>query len=965
MSSRPQITVYSVLVTDQKRYFPRTEVSNMNKLVLNWNEYTEAAIKAACEGIVMLENKGSVLPLKKGSRVALFGRMQTHYYKSGTGSGGMVNVNHVTDIREGLANCPDITLDSELMDIYDKWDEENPIDAGLGWGKEAWSQPEMPVAEDLAKTLATRNDVAVIIIARTAGEDRDNSAEKGAYYLSDSEEEMLASVSSAFTNTVVLLNVGNIIDMAFVEKYGIKSVLYIWQAGMIGGISVARVLSGKVSPSGCLPDTIAKSLEDYASSANFGNRDIHEDIYQDDIFVGYRYFSTFAKDAVVYPFGAGLSYTEFELADKTFGFADDTVTVSVTVKNTGKRSGKKAVMLYCKAPDGKLSKPARVLAGFAKTGAIPEGSEETVKITASVRRFASFDDDGRTGLGTTGFVLEKGTYTFFLGSDFISAEEIGSFDLSEDRLLEEVGCALAPVKPFKRLTAIPNGDGTYTKGEEDAPLEVINYLDSRMERVAPEILQTGDKGIKLTDVKIGKNTLDEFVAQLSDEDLSLIIRGEGMGSPKVTIGTAAAFGGIAKELKAMGIPTLCCTDGPSGMRLDSGKKAFSLPNGTCLASTFDVDVVEELYTYLGIEMISNKIDALLGPGINIHRHPLNGRNFEYFSEDPLLTGLMAAAQVRALEKNGVTPVIKHFCANNRETKRREMSSVVSSRALREIYLPAFEIAIREAGARCVMTSYNRINGIYSANHYDQNTMVLREQWGFKGLVMTDWWAYISKDGARSEEYSLEDHSVMARSQNDVYMVCTSVEKENLMETDCYKELTEGDGSRITRAELQRNAKNILEFAMNTPAMDRVEGKEVTIEHIDSPFKDDDVEVDSDVFYTLEDEVTIDCKVKTSRGQDFVFGITSTRAGHIELEFTGYSNLGELAQVPMSLFVTSIPFAVVTWNGTNGELATKTVGCLMYSKNCVFRAHFQSGGVTIKSLKVKYVRPFDGTEGQPE
>ncbi|MBR2992699.1 MAG: glycoside hydrolase family 3 C-terminal domain-containing protein, partial [Clostridiales bacterium] len=321
----------------------------MNKLVLNWNEYTEAAIKAACEGIVMLENKGGVLPLKKGSRVALFGRMQTHYYKSGTGSGGMVNVNHVTDIREGLANCPDITLDAELMDIYDKWDEENPIDAGLGWGKEAWSQPEMPVAEDLAKTLATRNDVAVIIIARTAGEDRDNSAEKGAYYLSDSEEEMLASVSSAFTNTVVLLNVGNIIDMAFVEKYGIKSVLYIWQAGMIGGISVARVLSGKVSPSGCLPDTIAKSLEDYASSANFGNKDIHEDIYQDDIFVGYRYFSTFAKDAVVYPFGAGLSYTEFELADKTFDFADDTVTVSVTVKNTGKRSGKKAVMLYCKA----------------------------------------------------------------------------------------------------------------------------------------------------------------------------------------------------------------------------------------------------------------------------------------------------------------------------------------------------------------------------------------------------------------------------------------------------------------------------------------------------------------------------------------------------------------------------------------------------------------------------------------
>ena len=405
----------------------------MNEVILNWNEYTEAAVKAACEGIVMLENKDSVLPLKKGSRIALFGRMQAHYYKSGTGSGGMVNVNHVTDIREGLNDCPDITLDAELMDIYDKWDEQNPMDAGLGWGKEAWSQAEMPVSSELAEKLATRNDAAVIIIARTAGEDRDNSAEKGAYYLSDTEEEVLDTVSKAFTNTIVLLNVGNIIDMSFVEKYGIKSVLYVWQAGMIGGISVARVLSGKVNPSGCLPDTIAKSLDDYASTANFC-KDIHEDIYQDDIFVGYRYFSTFDKESVLYPFGAGLSYTTFELTDKEFGFSkEDIVVVRTTVKNTGRLSGKKAVMLYCKAPDGKLSKPSRVLVGFTKTGEIPSGDEQQVVILAPVRRFASFDDDGRLGLGT-GFVLEKGTYEFFLGSDFISAESVGSLTFEKDRL---------------------------------------------------------------------------------------------------------------------------------------------------------------------------------------------------------------------------------------------------------------------------------------------------------------------------------------------------------------------------------------------------------------------------------------------------------------------------------------------------------------------------------------------------
>ncbi len=580
----------------------------MNEITLNWNEYTESAIKTAAEGIVMIENRDKVLPLKTGAHVALFGRMQTHYYKSGTGSGGMVNVHHVTDIREGLNDCSGITLDAELMDIYDKWDAENPIDTGLGWGKEAWSQ------------------------ARTAGEDRDNSAEKGAYYLSDSEEELLKNVTAAFTNVIVLLNVGNIIDMSFVKKYNVKGVLYVWQAGMIGGISVARVLSGRENPSGCLPDTIAEKLEDYASDANF-LKDPKEDVYQEDIFVGYRYFSTFANDKVLYPFGYGLSYTTFNLTDPSFVFENDTVTVSVTVKNTGEASGKKAVMLYCKAPDGKLSKPSRVLAGFTKTGNIPAGCEERVTITAPVRRFASFDDDGRTGFGTTGFVLEQGTYEFFLGSDFISASPVGTFELSEGKLLEALENALLPHKAYKRLTAVPNGDGTYSKGEEDTPLQTVDHLATRMDRVPAEIPQTGDKGIKLTDVKSGKNTMDEFVAQLTDEDLCLIIRGEGMGSPKVTIGTAAAFGGITKELKAMGVPTLCCTDGPSGMRLDSGKKAFSLPNGTCLASTFNVEIVEELYSYLGIEMVSNKIDALLGPGINIHRHPLNGRNFEYFSED--------------------------------------------------------------------------------------------------------------------------------------------------------------------------------------------------------------------------------------------------------------------------------------------------------------------------------------------
>ena len=933
----------------------------MPELVLDWNKYREAAIMAAAEGIVMLRNEGGALPLKHGSRVALFGRMQTHYYKSGTGSGGMVNVSHVTDIREGLADSPSITLDPELMDIYDKWDEENPTDEGLGWGQEAWSQVEMPVSSELAEKMASRNDAAVLIIARTAGEDRDNTAEKGSYYLSDSEEQMLSAVSAAFERTIVILNVGNIIDMSFVAKYDIKSVLYAWQGGMIGGSAVARVVTGEVNPSGCLTDTIAVSLSDYPSNDNFGNKDIHEDLYEEDVFVGYRYFSTFAPSKVLYPFGFGLSYTEFDIKVKGFVFDGKTVKVTAEVENKGEVPGKKAVMLYASAPQGNLSKPSRALIGFSKTEVIPAGGNEQVDITAPVSNFASYDDDGRTGLGT-GFILDAGHYSFYIGGDVTTDAEAGSFDLDVPVLVEKLDNAMGPTKAFKRMTAVPSSTGNgFAKEYEEVPLMTESFLDSRLSRVPDEIAQTGDRGIKLADVKQGKNTLDEFTAQLSDEDLSLIIRGEGMGSFKATIGTAAAFGGISKELKELGIPTLCCSDGPSGMRIDSGKKAFSLPNGTCLASTFNTAIVEELYTYLGIEMVSNKIDSLLGPGINIHRHPLNGRNFEYFSEDPVLTGLMACAQVRAFEKNGVTPTIKHLCGNNRETKRRESNSVISERALREIYLRPFEIAVKEGNARSIMTSYNRVNGIYSANNYDMNTVILREQWGFTGIVMSDWWAFIGVTGGDTAEHSLTDHSVMARSQNDIYMVCSNVERKFLDEADTYKELTEGDGSRITRAELQRNAKNILRFAMNTPAMDRLTGNAAEVTHIDDPFKGDDVSVDPDMVYDLGDELVIDRPENTWADKDLVFGVTPQKQGFYEMEMIGCCELNSLAQVPMQMYISSIPFAVVTWNGTDGKDVSLKKEILFLTRNGVMRIHFSAPGVKLKKLIIKYSRPFTEPE----
>ena len=651
----------------------------MPEYLLDWNEYTKTAITIAEEGAVLLKNDREALPINGGAKVAVFGRMQNNYYKSGTGSGGMVNVKHVVSILEGLSEDKDISLDEELIRTYKEWEEKNPVDPGMGWGKENWSQPEMPLSDDLVKAAAARNDAAILVIARTAGEDRDNTAEKGSFFLSDGEEEMLQKVCAAFPKTIVLLNVGNIIDMSFVT------------------------------------DTIAKALSDYPSSANFG-QDEFKDFYAEDIFVGYRFFSTFAPEKVLYPFGFGLSYTEFDV--KILGFeADGTeVTVKASVTNTGKLPGKKTVMLFAGAPGDRFAMPGRVLVDFKKTSELAPGEAQELVLSAGANRYCGFDDDGRL-LGKTGWVLPKGTYSFYCGENVRDAEKAGAIEITEDTMLEELESAFKPVQAFDRLTI----GGNY----EPVPLRKVNHLDTRMDRLPKEIEQTGDRGIKLADVKNGKNTLEEFIAQLSDEDLSLIIRGEGMGSPKVTTGTAAAYGGITKELKAMGVPTLCCDDGPSGMRIDSGKKAFAIPNGTCLACSFNEELNEELFTWFGIEMVSNEVDVILGPGINIHRHPLNGRNFEYFSEDPLVSGRIASAQIKGLEKHGVTATIKHFCANNRETNRRFMDSIVSERALREIYLKGFEIAIKEGKARSVMSVYNMINGCFGTSNYELNTIIIR------------------------------------------------------------------------------------------------------------------------------------------------------------------------------------------------------------------------------------------------
>lgn len=925
----------------------------MPEYILDWNKYTDCAIRVAEEGSVLLKNDREVLPLSKGAKVAVFGRMQDHYYKSGTGSGGMVNVKHVVSILEGLRNDGDITIDTELSALYEEWEKDHPVDPGLGWGKENWSQEEMPLSDEVVEKAASRNDAAILVIARTAGEDRDNTAEKGSFFLRDGEEEMIRKVCKAFPKTIVLLNVGNIIDMSFVEKYDPASVMYIWQAGMIGGTAVANLVTGKAVPSGCLTDTIAKEIADYPSTENFGGEDLSKDFYAEDIFVGYRYFSTFAPEKVLYPFGYGLSYTTFSISDVAFSSHGTDVKLSLKVTNTGKVSGKKTVMVFAETPSDKLAAASRVLVDFKKTEDLAPEKEQILEFSFGSSRFASFDDDGRL-LGRTGWVLPSGKYTFFVGENAADMEEAGSFILDSDTMLEELESAAKPREAFSRLTlSSGNAPAASRKAYEPVPLREVEHVESRLSRLPKEIPQTGDMGIKFSDVKTGKNTMDEFIAQLSDEDLCLIIRGEGMSSPKVTTGTAAAYGGVTKELREKGVPVLCCDDGPSGMRIDSGKKAFALPNGTCLACTFNEALNEELFDYFGIEMISNEVDCILGPGINIHRHPLNGRNFEYFSEDPLLTGRMASAQIRGLEKHGVSATIKHFCCNNRETQRRYMDSIVSERALREIYLKGFEIAVKEAGARSIMTVYNMINGCFGTSNYELDNIILRDQWNYKGLLMTDWWAFIDEPSDNPFDHSLREHSLMARAQCDVYMVCSSVEKEDLLSTDTYENLTNGKTDLITRSELQRNAGNILRFALNTPAMDAVMGERPKVKHIDCPFSDDTIEAKVDVYYEIDKDPVIELSVDTTDGKDFVFGLTTDRPGMYECELVAVSDLSPLAQLPFTLYYTSIPMHVVPFNGTEGEEVSKTIQIGLLNKHSIFRMHFGKRGLRLLRLKFRF------------
>ena len=915
----------------------------MKNYKLDLERYAVLARQATAEGCVLLENEGQALPLREGERVAVFGRMAFHYYKSGLGSGGLVNTRYVVGILDALKDCKEIRLDEKLMGIYEDWIRENPFDEGQGWGRVPWCQKEMEVTDEMLGC-ARDNDVSLVIIGRTAGEDQDNNAGPGSYCLTETEEDMIRRVCQASKRTVVVLNVGNIIDMSWVKKYHPQAVLYAWQGGQEGGNGVVDVLTGKVCACGKLTDTIAERIEDYPSTENFGDQ--FKNYYKEDIYVGYRYFETFAKDKVLYPFGYGLSYTGFGIKAEILKDTEEELTVAAEVVNTGAVKGKEVVQVYAKVPQGKLGNPARRLIGFAKTGELKPGEKEEVVIVIPKYDLTSYDDSGVTGHKSC-YVLEEGTYEIFVGSDVRSAESAGCYE-EKFRVVEKLQEAYAPVEKFSRMKAVLMPDGSYQAVTEEVPVRTVDLQERRKQNLPETLAYTGDKGYKLVDVLDGKVSMENFVAQIREEDLIAMFRGEGMCSPKVTPGTAAAFGGVTESMKALGIPVGCCADGPSGIRMDCGTKAFSLPNGTALGCTFNTELVGDLYEMTGKELRLNKIDSLLGPGMNIHRNPLNGRNFEYISEDPLLTGRICAAQVKAMAKSGIGSTIKHFCGNNQEVGRSTSDSVMSERCLREIYLKGFEMAVREGGARSVMTTYGSVNGLWTAGSYDLCTTILRKEWGFEGIVMTDWWAKSNYEGHQAE---VSVKAPMVAAQNDIYMVVSDA-KANPEKDDVEEMLHAG---KLTLGELQRNGANILGFLLKSPSIllltDRICAEE--LEAMNTKEADD---VDAgDLIAITSDPETQEMVVEGSllhpaKGNTDILAVTNDYMGEFTVKFVLRSELGELAQLPISVFMDNIHKMTVSVQGTNGKWVEESRPFDMsFGHNHYIKLYYGADNLEIKEI----------------
>ena len=780
------------------------------KYVTASKEHVALSKKAAGEGMVLLKNENQVLPLPEGSRIALFGKGTFDYVKGGGGSGDVACA-YARNIYEGFKELGDaVSIYEPLSDFY-RQNVKEQYAAGSAPGMTV----EPALSDELADGAKAFADTAIIVISRFSGEGWDRSSVEyngeynpwesetsmpqisgvifpdGDFYLTKAEKALIAQVEARFEKIAVVLNIGGVIDVSWAkEDEKLSSLLVAWQGGMEGGLAAAEILTGKVNPSGRLVDTFAAKAEDYPSTENF-----HESVeyvdYLEDVYVGYRYFETIpgAAEKVCYPFGFGLSYTDFEVTPERAWEEQGQIKVAVRVTNVGDRAGKEVVQVYYSAPQGQLGKPSKELAAFAKTRLLEAGESQLVTLKFAKTSMASFDDLGK--IAKSAYVLEKGTYEIYAGTSVRDLEKLEfAIEIAKDEVTEQLTSKAAPTSLKKRMLA----DGSFEELPQSTPNDPNACVFEKMvggteEAIVPAVrardrymmLDAFPKGAKLLiDVAEGRATMDEFLAQLSDEQLIDLLGGQ----PNTSVANTFGYG----NLPEYGVPNIMTADGPAGLRIGCGVNTTAWPCATLLASTWNTELVECVGKAGGEEVKENNIAVWLTPAVNIHRNPLCGRNFEYYSEDPLIAGKMGAAAVRGIQSQHIGAAVKHFACNNKETNRKHSDSRVSERALREIYLKGFEIIVKESDPWVIMTAYNIINGHRCSENKELLEGILRGEWGFNGMVTSDWWT-------RGEHYK----EILAG--NDVKMATGFPERVK-------KAL---DMGAIERADLLKCAKRVLEL----------------------------------------------------------------------------------------------------------------------------------------------------------
>lgn len=644
------------------------------------------AQKAAEEGIVLLKNEGGVLPLGENETIRLVGGSE---FRAGAVGAGKINPRYM--VRLGQA------------------------------------------VEESGFTVDENAQTAVLVISRASGENYDNGAFPGQYYLTDSEIRQIRALRKECGRVIAIINSGYPMDVRFIEEYGIDAALWCGYPGMLGGRAVVNVLNGTVNPSGKLPDTWSLDYYDIPSSRNFYQPETPEQalngdsdawintVYEEDIYVGYRYFETFQKP-VAYKFGHGLSYTDFEIhasfeqnKEKKGVFA----TVEAEVTNTGKVPGKEVVQIYASIPEDHLEQPSRRLVAFKKTGELQPGETQRMVIPVREDVLTSFDEE------SSSYVIEKGTCIFYAGDSLDSLQQIGTVEIPECITYRTTGRYMNPPLEFTRLSkrdplSFPQGKHSGITGEKE--------LCPKAERVT---LQEGSSG--------KTSVTDEW----SVEEMARFSVCANSGWGVQDVGVAGRIAG----LPGRNIPYYAVADGNNGVNIH--KKNIGMPTSNLVCASWNEELAYEIGKMTAREAKENNVQMILAPAMNIHRNPLCGRHSEYFSEDPLLTGIMAGYQAKGLEENGVSACLKHVCCNNAESARKRNQSILSVRALREIYLRAFETAFRVHSADSVMTGYNACNGVFAAEDEELIQGILREEFGFCGFVMTDWTSYDTVDIAKA------------------------------------------------------------------------------------------------------------------------------------------------------------------------------------------------------------------------